>query len=265
MASKTKNNQALSTQEKIDIAGLNGGIIITRSGQLRQVIKVEPVNFALKSEQDKDIIIGQYQNFLNALHFNIQIVIQSRRLDVTPYLMRLSELVKQEPNELLRLHAIEYIDFIARLTETTNIMDKKFYVAVGFEPPITSKRGVLGGLFGGKGKGGVRFSASEWEKFSKELNQRVEVVVNGLVSLGLKSEALDTQKTIEFIYGIYNPDEATTEKLTNVESLEASVVSTKPLAAPVENKADILNQTPGVPAAPPTTPAPAIQQQPANK
>src|SRR3990167_236897 len=211
MAKKTSNNQALSTQEKIDIASINAGVIITRSGQLRQVIKVEPVNFALKSEEDKDIIIRQYQNFLNSLHFNIQIVIQSRRLDVTPYLMRLGKLVSEEPNELLRLHAVEYIDFIDRLTQTTNIMDKKFYVAVAFEPPVTSRKGILGGLLGNNRKG-VNFTASEWEKFSKELGQRVDAVVNGLSSLGLKSAALDTQKTIEFIYGIYNPDEGTTEK-----------------------------------------------------
>ena len=179
--------------------------------------------------------------------------------------MRLGKLVSEEPNELLRLHAVEYIDFIDRLTQTTNIMDKKFYVAVAFEPPVTSRKGILGGLLGNNRKG-VSFTASEWEKFSKELGQRVDAVVNGLSSLGLKSAALDTQKTIEFIYGIYNPDEATTEKLTGVESLEATVVSTQPMvpppsgqtpalpAASVENKAAVLNQ--------PLTPLPAQSMPP---
>lgn len=218
------NTTIPSTQQHVNVAQIRQGIVVTRTGSLRQVIKVEPVNFALKSEEDKETIVGEYQNFINALSFPIQILIHSRRLDVAPYLHRLAARVAQEPNELLQLHAQEYIDFVTQLTTMTNIMDKKFYVVVGLEPTQTTKSGFLASLFGSK-QINLQFSAGQWQKSAQELTQRVGSITSGLASIGLKISVLTTQEAIELLYGVYNPEEATSEKLTEAGSLQAPVVS----------------------------------------
>lgn len=232
MAKKPTQPQAPSTQQHVNVVQVKQGVIVTRTGSLRQVLKVEPVNFALKSDQDKEVMIGQYQNFINSLTYPIQIVIHSRRLDVTPYLHRLSERVAQEPNELLQLHAYEYIDFVSELTSMTNIMDKKFFVVVGYEPPPTASKGFLSNLFGKK-QDTISFTETDWQKHATEMGQRVGTIAGGLAGLGLKVDTLDTQEAIELLYGVYNPEEATSEKLTEVESMQSSVVSltTQPAAA----------------------------------
>lgn len=215
-----------STQQYINIAQIRNGIIVTKTGQLRAIMHVVPVNFTLKSEEDQEVLIGQYQNFLNALSFPIQIVIHSRRLDVTPYLLGLQKKVAQTSNELLRFHAMEYIEFVRGLTEVTNIMDKQFYCVVGYDPPSLNKSGLLGNILGRKEQHTITFSSKEWTNYTQELNQRVQLVVNGLSAIGLISEQLNTQKSIELYYSVYNPEEATTEKLTDVNSMEASIIST---------------------------------------
>lgn len=249
-----KTTTVPSTQRYIDIAQIRGGIVITKTGLLRRVVKVEPLNFALKSEQDQNVIIGQYQNFLNALNFPIQIVIHSRRLDVAPYLHSLQEKIADTPNELLRFHALEYVEFVKGLTELTNIMDKKFFVVVGFEPQTLNKTSLLGNLFGKKEQSKIKFTAAEWKKYTDELSQRVEMIANGLTAIGLKAEVLDTQETIELYYNVFNPEEGSTEKLVEAESLQASIVSTKPdigekidlnkLNQTVSNSANALNEGP---------------------
>lgn len=249
MAKKPTKPQAPSTQQHVNVVQVKQGIIVTRTGSFRQVLKVEPVNFALKSDQDKEVMIGQYQNFINSLTYPIQIVIHSRRLDVTPYLHRLSERVAQEPNELLQLHAYEYIDFVSELTSMTNIMDKKFFVVVGYEPPPTASKGFLSNLFGKK-QDTISFTETDWQKHATEMGQRVGTVAGGLAGLGLKVDTLDTQEAIELLYGVYNPEEATSEKLTEVESMQSSVVSLtqqKPVSIPVQPAQTPATQPPAQP------------------
>jgi len=265
MTKKPTKPQAPSTQQHVNVVQVKQGIIVTRTGSLRQVLKVEPVNFALKSDQDKEVMIGQYQNFINSLTFPIQIVIHSRRLDVTPYLHRLSQRVAQEPNELLQLHAYEYIDFVSELTSMTNIMDKKFYVVVGYEPPPTARKGFLSNLFGKK-QDIISFTETDWQKHAAEMGQHVGTIAGGLAGLGLKVDTLDTQEAIELLYGVYNPEEATSEKLTEVESMQSSVVSltaqgapTQPAGTPVTTPpatAQPTGQGAGVPVTAPPQPAP---------
>jgi hypothetical protein len=190
-------------------------------------LSVQPLNFALKSEEDQNIIVGQYQNFLNSLNFPIQILVQSRRLDVMPYLDSLKDKIKNISNELLRLHANEYIEFIHGLTELSNIMDKKFYVVVGFDPPAVTSAGLLGNILGRKEQSKISFTTKDWAKYTQELSQRVDLIVNGLNALSLPSRVLETQEAIELYYNSYNPEEARLEKLSNAEDLEHPIITAK--------------------------------------
>lgn len=247
---KSNSASALTTQSHINIAEVRNGIIITKTAMLKQVLKVHPVNFALKSDQEQMIIIGQYQNFLNALTFPIQIVVHSRRLDVMPYAHTLMEQVSNIGNELLRYHGLEYIDFVLKLTSMVNIMDKQFYVVVGYEPQNFSKSSFFGGLFGKKEQKNISFSSEQWKKYTDQMNERIQLVINGLTAIGLPTKTLSSQETISLFYSLYNPDEGVAEKLTDVQNLEATIISTKNMKitdAGTKNQEvvkNVLSQTP---------------------
>lgn len=229
---------AQATQAHINIAAIKNGIVYTRTGELRAVLSVTPLNFALKSEADQNVIIGQYQNFLNALNFPIQIVMQSRRLDLHPYLKALEGYATQISNELLRLQALDYIDFVSKLTSLANIMDKKFYAVIPYSPAPIQKVGVLGKIFRPQKMQVIRFGSKQLENYLAILKERINVVDQGLRGMQLDSRLLTTQQTIELFYSVYNPEEATEERLIEVEQLQAPIIQ----KTAVENKATPLNQ-----------------------
>ncbi len=170
------------------------------------------VNFSLKSEDERNAIIMQFQNFLNSLDFSLQIQIQSRRLDIRPYLALLEDRKKKQVNDLMKIQVDEYIGFIKSFTENTNIMTKHFFVIVPYTPTVISTAGAggLSGLFGGK-KTKAAQKQSEEETFEQnrtQLEQRLAVVTQGLSSCGVRSTQLGTEEVIELFYKIFNPGEA---------------------------------------------------------
>lgn len=217
---KTQN---ASTQSFLRFAEIRDGIILTKNGELRTILMVSSINFALKSEQEQNAIIFAYQNFLNSLDFPVQIVMQSKKLDLYHYLNKLKDSAKTQTNELLRVQTLDYIDFIQRLIKIANIMDKKFYLVVPFMPPpkMTTP------LPGGNKTQAVVMSLNNFNSYRQELKERVQVIQNGLGSVGLRSAELSTQQVIELLYGIYNPEEAAREKLTQIEHLTSEVVKSE--------------------------------------
>ena len=177
-------NPISSTQEHLRFSEIHDGVVITKTGELRVILMVSSINFALKSEQEQNAIIFAYQNFLNSLTFPLQIMMQSKKLDLSKYLVRLREASDSQTNELLRLQTMDYIDFIQRLVNIANIMDKKFYVVVPFMPP--PKMQTTKGLFGGKKEQTIQYTAAEFDSYRQELNQRVQVIESGLGSIGMR-------------------------------------------------------------------------------
>lgn len=212
-----------STQEHINIARIQDGVIITRDGGLRMVLLVSAVNFALKSEQEQNALIFQYQNFLNSLSFPIQIVIQSRQLDLSGYLAKLEERLTDETNELLQTQIEDYIEFVKKLVTIANIMDKKFFLVIPFDPPNLKQRSFFDKLFHPK-KTAVDISLPEFKRYREELLQRANVIMGGLSPLGIRSIPLDTQQLIELFYQTFNPEEGQKEKLGEEEALVAPVI-----------------------------------------
>ena len=127
--------QVGSTQDTLKFAEIRNDTVVLKDGNLRQVLLCSSINFALKSEQEQNAIVYAYQNFLNSLNFPIQILMQSKKLDLSNYLKKLSEKANSQTNELLRSQTLDYIDFIKRLINLANIMDKRFYVVVPFAIP----------------------------------------------------------------------------------------------------------------------------------
>lgn len=213
-----------STQEFVPIKEIKNNTVVLKDGTLRAVVMVSSVNFGLKSNDEKIAIISAFQNFLNAIDFTVQIFIQSRRLNIRPYVESLEKRMAEQTNELLKIQIKEYIEFIKFYTSNHNVMTKSFFVVVPYEPAILSvknKENPIFRLFGSK-KSVEATRAQNLDQFNEnleQLNQRINVVRGGLSRVGLRSEILGTEELIELYFKIFNPGEAETphteEEATN--------------------------------------------------
>jgi len=206
MPSKLENKKiAEASQDFVPIQEVRDGVMVLKDGGLRAVLMASSVNFALKSEDEKTGFIFQFQNFLNSLDFTTQIYIQSRDLDIRPYIQTLEERYAQTADDLMRIQIKEYMTFVQRFVESANIMTKQFFVVVPFNPTILSlDKGVLGGLFGGNKK--VK-TQNTFEENLTQLDQRIAIVQQGLIRAGIRSVQLNTEEIIELFYKIFNPGE----------------------------------------------------------
>lgn len=195
-------------QEVVPIKEVRDGVVVLRDGTMCMVLMCSTLNFALKSEEEQNAILAQYQNFLNSLDFTIQFFIDSRKLDITPYLSSLRKAEKEQTNELLQIQIREYIDFIDSFVKTTNIVSKNFYVVVPFKSvPLPVNKGLLSSLpfFKKKDQGNQKDEGFEAKKL--QLQQRVDVVQQGLAGCGIRAVALNTEELLELYYKLYNPGE----------------------------------------------------------
>ena len=208
-----------STQAYLDIAAIKDSVVVLKSGGLRAVLLASSLNFALKSPQEQEDIVLRYQGFLNALNFPIQIVMQSRKLDLTDYLARLTTRAEAETNERIRLQTTSYVEFMERLISVANIMDKRFYVVVPYEPIGLKQRSFFDKLFNPTKRITLTMTDKEFADVTIQLNERVNLIASGLASFGIKSAQLTTQQLIELYYSTYNPEEAVKERLTGIEQL----------------------------------------------
>ncbi len=164
------------------------------------------INFALKSTDERTGFIFQFQNFLNSLDFTTQIYIQSRELDIRPYISTLEEAYENTTDDLMRIQIREYMSFVQRFVEGANIMTKQFFVVVPFNPTVINiKDGLLSGILGSKTP--VAETKNTFEENVTQLEQRIAIVQQGLVRMGIRSVQLNTEEVIELFYKIFNPGE----------------------------------------------------------
>lgn len=211
----------VSTQSYVDVEVIKDGVIVLKSGALRSVILVSSINFDLKSSQEQDAIISQYQSFLNSLDFPVQIVVSSKRFNIAPYLESIKSQMSVEQSELLRFQSAEYQDFIMHLSEVTNIMSKTFYIVVPFAPSEDKDNGVVGsvkGLF--KKQASAVLRDDLFQTYRSQLLQRVEHVMGSINGTGVHTAPLNTEELIELLYNSYNPTLFTALSLKNTSALE---------------------------------------------
>lgn len=202
-------NSTKTTQEFVPIKEIRDGIVILKDGSMRAIILASSLNFALKSNDEQNAIILQFQNFINSLDFSIQIFIQSKRLDIRPYIALLEERYKEQVSELMKIQTREYIDFIKTFVDNSNIMTKGFFLVIPFSPPISISKNPLKDIMSKK-EADKLIDNEKFEEFRSQLEQRVGVVEQGLVRCGIRVAELGTEEVVELYYKIFNPGE--TEK-----------------------------------------------------
>jgi hypothetical protein len=204
----TQEKSGASTLKYVSIKTIKDGVVVLNNGTLRAVLLVSSVNFDLKSSDEQTAIIGAYQNFLNSLDFPIQIVVNSRKLNITSYTELLKEKAREQRNELLKIQIIEYREFIKNLTEVTNIMSKYFYLVIPFAPVEDETEGMLGRIAKAVNPSQNIVEHEElFETYKNQLWQRVDHVAAALGGTGLHFTTLTTDELIELYYGMYNPSE----------------------------------------------------------
>src|SRR5437868_15128670 len=101
---------AKAAQEFIPVKEVRDGIIVLKDGGLRAIVLANSVNLSLKSDDEQKATILQFQNFLNTLDFPVQITVQSRKLDIRPYLLLLENRMKVQTEPLLKVQTREYME-----------------------------------------------------------------------------------------------------------------------------------------------------------
>jgi len=239
---KSSNSNPNSTQNTLLISEVRDGVVIMNDGTFRAVIMCKSINFDLMSPQEREAVEFSYQGFLNSLYFPVQIFIRSQKVDLRPYLEKLDKIRVSQDNMLLGLLMEDYIAFLADIAQQTNIMDKKFYLAISYpeadqdvRSALKQSTGFFTGameLFSPNKTPHVVIDESVLEKAKTELRNRVQAVMQGLLQCGIQSLPLDTQELIELYYDVYNPDTATRQQLKNFEDLSAPIVEKASSPAP---------------------------------
>lgn len=206
-----------ATQDFLEIKDIREGVLILKNNEIRGVMMVSSINFALMSEEEQSSIIFAFQSFLNSLDFSCQIVIQSRNINITPYIDSIKDLEEKQTNELMRAQISAYAEFIKKLVQGDTVMTKNFYIVIPYT--LMEILGVGAGAvkqFGilqkfSKNKTGTQeeqLSEEDFQKCKNQLWQRMEFLAMGLKRCSLDAIPLTTSELIELFWSIHHPDQA---------------------------------------------------------
>lgn len=194
-----------ATQQFVPIERIRDGVVTLKTGELRSILITNSLNLGLKSDDEVGAIISQFQNFLNSLDFPVQFFVESRKLNIDNYLELLKERSKNVKEDLLKIQIHEYMGFIQKFTDESNIMTKHFFVVVPYMAQIAqaSSSPLSSFSLNGEPKG----QADSFETSRIQLEQRVAVVTQGLARFGIRAKKLGTEELVELYYKLFNPSE----------------------------------------------------------
>ncbi|MBU0981795.1 hypothetical protein KKC94_03825 [Patescibacteria group bacterium] len=211
-----KKDPKTSTQIHLKIAEIRDNTVVLKNGGLRSVLKTSSINLNLKSEPEQNAVIYSYQNFLNTLEFPIQIVVRSKKLDIDTYIESLKKVGVAQTNPLLQRQTFEYIEYISRLVEYADIMEKEFYVIVPQDPYREEKKSfiksVFDNIFPQDTVSKIKQRQHEFAELKKKLTQRVNTVHSGLEGCNLRVQEMNTHELIELFYEVNNPQTSRIQK-----------------------------------------------------
>jgi len=198
------------TQDFVPLKEVRDGYALLKDGSMRALLMTSSLNFALKSHDEQNAILYQFQDLLNSLDFSIQIFIESRKLDIRPYLALLEARQKEQVSDLLKIQTQEYIGFVKNFTETTNIMTKSFFIVIPYSPAMIQSNNPMKLFRREEGTEVKKRHEEIFEENRAQLEERVAIVEQGLVRCGVRVVQLGTEEIVELFYKIFNPGD--TEK-----------------------------------------------------
>src|SRR3989344_612907 len=219
-----------TTQEHLDMEDIKDDLVVLKSGDVAAVITTTAVNFALLSEIEQDALIAAFSMLLNSITFPMQVVIRSKRVDISNYLAKVVQTEQSLTDPLLKKQAQSYRKFVQEIIKVNNVLDKKFYVVV---PSGSSKYQEMGSspfdwvtrLFGTHAKR-VKVNVEQaLERARPELLPKVEHLIGEFGRLGIKARQLNTQEIVELYFEFYNPGTAQSQRIrTNINDYRTALV-----------------------------------------
>ena len=194
-----------STQNFVPVQDIRENIVILKNGQMNMVLLASSINFALKSVDEQEAILRQFQAFLNTIDFSIQFYVQSRRLNIQPYLDMLAAREVKQDNDLMRIQLREYIQFVRTFTEEVDVMAKNFFIVIPYTPIAANLQSNITDLLGVKKR--VYFDSSKFAEHRLQLEQRVTLVEQGLSRVGVRTVPLQNEELVELYYHTFNPQD----------------------------------------------------------
>lgn len=219
-----------STQSTLLISELRDNVVIMKDGSFRAVVACKSINFDLMSDVEREGIEYSYQNFLNSLKFTTQILVRSQRVDIGPYIERLSEIRRNNDNMLLGVLMDDYINFIDILSQEANIMDKSFFIVIPYyssadtEKALQQTKNFFKSFSKSKAPEVTRIDRATYDKALSELTNRVDTIISGLFQIGINSVRLNTRELAELYYNFNNPDTAVREPLVDFSKIATMYV-----------------------------------------
>jgi len=218
---KPSTNTMTATQIHLKIGEIRDDLLVLKNGGVRAILKATSINFNLKSEEEQNAITYAYQGFLNSIEFPVQIIVRSKKLDIDNYIEKIQEIGEKQTNQLLKDQTLEYADFVKKLVEYTDIMQKEFYVIIPYDPvrarSVPFFQRFFQNLRPKDSYAEIKKRHKEFENLKKQIVQRLNIVESGLGHCGIKTDQLKTEEIIELFYNTYNPQISRTEKVKNLK------------------------------------------------
>lgn len=209
-----------TTQEFLEIADIKEDLILLKNGSVTLVLETAAVNFGLLAEEEQDSLIYAYASLLNSLSFPLQIVILSKRMDISSYIELVNQIEQEQPNPIMKERLTHYREFILSIVKENKVLEKKFYICIPFSAIELGVKSALGG------KSKLPFSKDYILSRAKtSLFPKRDHLLRQFARIGLKARQLTTQELVELFYNIYNPT-TTGEKLAETSGYSSPIVET---------------------------------------
>src|SRR3989344_1934843 len=197
-----------STQDHLDIEDITEDLIILKTGWVALVLTTTAINFDILSEAEQDATIYAYGALLNSLSFPMEILIRSKKADITSYFQSLTEAERNQVNPDLKRQIQKYQDFIQSTVQQKTVLDKKFYLIITFSPLELGLKAV-----GTRRPTKAKSKAALIADAKIALTPKRDHLIKQLARLGLLARQLTTQELIELFYDIYNPAPLGTQRV----------------------------------------------------
>lgn len=199
-----------STQQFTDIDDIINDVILLKGGYAAMIMEVSAINFGLFSEREQDATLYAYAQLLNSLTFSIQILVSSKRKDITDYIKRVDEYLEKTHSPKLAEQIVKYREFVKAIVRQSNVLDKKFYIAIPFSVLETGVGSALGNLLAPKSSTSV-----PREEFAtravNNLAPKRDHLIRLLARIGLRTRQLTGAELLQLFFDFYNPDDLGTK------------------------------------------------------
>jgi hypothetical protein len=219
-----------TTQDHLDILEIKDNLVVLKNGIICAVLQTTAVNFDLLSEIEQDAIIAAFSMLLNSITFPVQVVLRSKKLDITKYVEKIQRMEAKITDPLMRHQAEAYRKFVQEVIKTNEVLDKKFYVIVPSGATINlDQSGAfdwVSKLFGLQNKRTFVNVDKSLNDAKIQLSPKVDHVIKEFGRIGVKSRQLSTQELVELYFDIYNPTTLSGQRIrTNIEDYKTAIVN----------------------------------------